>query len=83
MNTLITPGAMHDAIEYAVNGTDYQNGASDAIVHVAWLTTDTKTDKEIARAQEVLDADIMEPDYARGYWDTWNTLFGMLGNTGL
>lgn len=77
-NTTVTPAAMADAIEAATNGPEFKAGKLDAVVHVGWLTTGTKTPEDIARVQEMLHDDTMDPDYIRGYWASWNALHAML-----
>lgn len=74
----ISTQLMFDRAEVA-NTNDELAGRTDAIIHVGWLVTGTKSPEEVAEMQTGnLDPSAYPRDYIRGYVFMWSELYGLL-----
>jgi hypothetical protein len=77
----ISTAEMADVLEAGANGTDFQNGKTDAVGHVGMMLTGVKTAEEISDLQNTMLANVegdYDSDYIRGYSVMWAELHAML-----
>lgn len=74
-----SPHDMQDNLEAAVNGTEFENGHTDALGHIGMMLVNGKSAAAISDIQdEVLDPSKSALAYIIGYKHAWNATYKML-----
>jgi hypothetical protein len=69
---------MQDTVEASINGGDAHTARTDALVHVSWLVTGTKTPEELSDIQDEIVADGASTEYRNSYQDAWRSLYNLI-----
>jgi type VI protein secretion system component VasK len=69
---------MQDNVQDAINGSDAECAVTDALVHVSWLITGTKTAEELSDVQDEILGHGVTTEYLDSYSKTWRSLYDMI-----